>query len=164
MGGRRKAREYAVQTLYMYELRLAENENPNDMLRDAINLSSSETSDEEKGSAEKDKAPLNKAAYQFAVSLIEGTMRERRAIDEVIARHLKHWEPERLNLIDRVILRMSVFAMLYMPDIPPTISINEGIELAKLYGTENSSHFINGVLDAVYKFEIKSTETKRTNP
>jgi N utilization substance protein B len=72
-------------------------------------------------------------------------------IDEDIIKHLKNWDFNRLAVIDRVIMRMAIIELLYFEDIPPEVSINEAIELAKKYSTEKSDKFINGLLDAVFR-------------
>lgn len=85
----------------------------------------------------------------FATDLIRGTLDYQDEIDSIITGHSKNWEFERLDSIDRTILRFSVYSILYQKDIPPAVSINEAIELGKKYGGENSSQFINGILDAI---------------
>jgi N utilization substance protein B len=72
-------------------------------------------------------------------------------IDDDIIKHLKNWDFNRLAVIDRVIMRMAIIELLYFKDIPPEVSINEAIELAKKYSTEKSDKFINGLLDAVFR-------------
>ena len=69
----------------------------------------------------------------------------------VIEKRLKNWELQRIAVIDKVILRLALAEILYFSDIPPEVSINEAIELAKKYSTEKSSKFINGILDAIYR-------------
>lgn len=82
------------------------------------------------------------------VSLYEAHKDE---IDNDIIRHLKNWDFSRLAIIDRIILRLAIIELLYLPDIPPEVSINEAIELAKKYSTDKSDKFINGLLDAVFR-------------
>ncbi len=67
---------------------------------------------------------------------------------------------ERLNLTDRNILRLAVYEFFFRPDIPPVVSINEAVELAKIYGTDESPSFVNGVLDSIYKNELLKKEKK----
>ncbi len=86
---------------------------------------------------------------EFAVSLIEGSVKHIDEIDKLIKKHSKNWKFERLSHVDKAILRISICQMLHMPDIPVIVAINEGIELGKVFGEENSSTFINGILDAV---------------
>ena len=77
-------------------------------------------------------------------------------LDDKIKERVKNWEMNRIALIDRILLRMGVCEMLYFPDIPPKVSINESIEIAKEYSTAGSSKFINGILDAILSNEKKS--------
>ena len=71
--------------------------------------------------------------------------------DDIIKSHLQNWEFDRVAQVDRVLLRMGICEIFYMDEIPPKVSISEMVEISKVYSTEESSGFINGVLDAVYK-------------
>jgi N utilization substance protein B len=88
-------------------------------------------------------------AESFAARLVLGTVEHVGEIDPVIAASAEHWRPERMAVIDRLILRMAVFQLSYVPDVPPNVVINEAIELARRFGGEESGRFVNGVLDAV---------------
>ena len=79
-------------------------------------------------------------------------------IDELIKNRSKNWDFERIAIIDRLILRMSLAEMLYEDQVPPKVSITEGVEIAKQFSTSESSSFINGILDAVYNDLIKGKE------
>lgn len=95
----------------------------------------------------------------FARHLIIGAWEHRKEIDDLIARHSEHWSLGRISCVDKSILRMAIFEMLYCDDIPPKVSINEAVDLGKIYGAENSGAFINGILDALYnilKNEVKA--------
>jgi N utilization substance protein B len=92
---------------------------------------------------------------QFAQELVLGVEENIEFIDNIIKKYTPSWPLERLNLTDKNILRLAIYEMFFRPDIPEIVSINEAIELAKLYGTDDSPAFINGVLDNVYKREIK---------
>ena len=85
----------------------------------------------------------------FGRRLLEGIEGHRGTIDEVIDKYSENWVLERLPLVDRNILRIAIYEMLYEPSIPFSVSINEAIELAKLYGSPDSGKFINGVLGNV---------------
>jgi N utilization substance protein B len=87
----------------------------------------------------------------FARLIISGTIENKSAVDAAITKHLEHWSIERLKKVDLAILRVSVYSLLYQADIPAQITIDEAIEIAKEYGSEDSYRFINGVLDAVWK-------------
>lgn len=138
MGHRRKAREYALQGLYMYEL----SKTPVDEL---VKLGWVDTA-----------YPDN--IRDFAVELITGSVRHIDEIDNIIIKHSKNWKFERLSVVDKSILRLSIYAMLHLRDIPVIVTINEGIELGKIYGGESSGQFINGILDAVRKHELDEKE------
>jgi len=83
---------------------------------------------------------------QFAQELAEGTADRERAIDQVIARYARGWTLARMANVDRNILRLAVYELLYLPDIPPSVSVDEAVELAKKYSTAESGRFVNGVL------------------
>ncbi|MBU0566615.1 transcription antitermination factor NusB, partial [bacterium] len=86
---------------------------------------------------------------EFAKRLIEGTAKNIETIDELIKNQAKNWQFSRLAYVDRNILRFSIFELLYCPDIPKAVTINEAIELAKTYSTADSPKFINGILDKI---------------
>jgi transcription antitermination factor NusB len=86
---------------------------------------------------------------RFARELLDGTLEQRGAIDEIISGAAQNWHLTRMAIIDRNILRMAVFEMLHVPDIPAKVSINEAIELGKRYSTQQSGSFINGILDRI---------------
>lgn len=94
----------------------------------------------------------------FAAHLIQGTWQHREAIDALISRSSEHWSLGRMSRVDRCILRMAIFELLYCGDIPPKVSLNEAIDLGKTYGSENSGSFINGILDALYADVAKDKE------
>ncbi len=71
--------------------------------------------------------------------------------DDLIAKCLKNWEYGRVALLDKILLRMGVSEMYHMEDVPPKVSISEMVEIAKIYSTEDSSSFVNGILDTIYK-------------
>ena len=79
-------------------------------------------------------------------------------IDRLIKNRSKNWDIDRITLIDKLILRMALVEMIYMDEIPPKVSIAEGVEIAKQFSTEDSSSFINGILDAVYNEMLKKKE------
>lgn len=84
--------------------------------------------------------------FAFAKLITEGVVNNHREIDDWIARYTRDWRFERLAAIDRAILRLSIYEILYLEQIPIRVSINEAVELAKAYGTEDSPKFINGLL------------------
>lgn len=87
--------------------------------------------------------------YEFASVLANGVVDNLHEVDGVIAKHARGWSLERMPLIDRTLLRVAVFEMLKLDDVPAAVSINEAVQLAKDYSTEDSSRFVNGLLSAV---------------
>ena len=78
--------------------------------------------------------------------------------DTLIKKHSKNWDIERITIMDRLILRMSLAEMLFEDEVPPKVSITEGVEIAKQFSTSDSSSFINGIMDAVYNDLVKGKE------
>ncbi len=93
----------------------------------------------------------------FVEELVNNTVKNREQLDEIIKKHLVKWELERLSATDRNLLRLALYEILYRPDIPPAVSINEALELAKKYGsTGEAVGFVNGVLDRAVGEAFKS--------
>ena len=86
---------------------------------------------------------------QFANLLVEGTLGHRDTIDKALQSVAVNWQMSRMPVVDRCLLRMATYELFCLIDIPPAVSINEAIELAKLYSTEDSPKFINGILDKI---------------
>jgi N utilization substance protein B len=130
-GGRSRARECALQALYQVDLAGAE---PIDALANAA------------GSGEVE-GPLDAEALAFAEELVRGVCAERGAVDALIERHSHNWRVERMARVDRNVLRLAVWELLHHGDVPRKVVLNEAIELAKKFGSEESGAFINGILD-----------------
>jgi transcription antitermination protein NusB len=154
MGMRREARERAVQFLFQYDL------NQPEKLEEALVVFwESQTAGmlaQEKGSARwgepMESAPPTTeeaAARAFADPLIRGTLEHLTEIDALIKKYTKNWDIKRMAVVDRNILRLAIFEMLYRDDIPPVVSINEAVDIAKRFSTEESGRFVNGILDKV---------------
>jgi N utilization substance protein B len=133
---RRIVREKVVQALYAHEI----SGDPPDHVIECI-LSGLEN---------------NKPAYDFARRLVLHTISHASEIDKIIRAKVANWDFQRIAVLDRLILRMGICELIYFKEIPPKVSMNEAIELAKLFSTERSGQFINGVLDAVLN-EMKAT-------
>ena len=86
---------------------------------------------------------------RFAERLFLRSLDVRETAEELIARHIQNWEIGRLALTDRLVLRMAVAELIYFEDIPPKVTLNEALEVAKVFSTEKSGAFVNGVLDAI---------------
>ena len=135
MGARRKGRIIAFQSLYRSDVGGA-------TLEELFDFS---WMDGEKPAA------AAEDTLAFARLLIQGTLENLPAVDEAIRRELENWDFSRLNRVDLAILRMSVYCLLFQPEIPHTVTIDEAVDIAKSFGTGDSYRFVNGVLDAVRK-------------
>jgi len=122
---RRTAREKAMQSLFQLEM----NETDPELAIRAV-----------LGTAKSD---------SFLMSLVEGVSNNKDTLDAVIRQHLADWTLDRIATTEKVILRISVYEMNHLPDIPESVSINEAVELAKKYGNDKSGQFVNGVLSKI---------------
>ena len=91
----------------------------------------------------------NQATKEFATRVAAGVIAEQGVIDEKISRYTANYELKRISAVDRNILRVAIYEMLFCNDVPPIVAINEAIDIAKKFGTEESGKFVNGVLDRV---------------
>lgn len=87
--------------------------------------------------------------YSFAESLIQGAIQHLERIDTLIESYTENWAFSRISKVDLALLRLALYELLYRTDIPPVVSINECIELSKIFSTEESKRFLNGILDKV---------------
>ena len=131
MGKRREGREAAVQLLFHWDMNVRQPLEEADLngfwqLRTA-----------------------NEPTKEFATRVADGVIAEQVAIDEKISRYTANYELKRISAVDRNILRVAIYEMLFCNDVPPIVAINEAIDIAKKFGTEESGKFVNGVLDRV---------------
>ena len=130
---RHQAREAALGALYLWEMGRTEP-------RQALDTFFEEHAPD---------AP--EAVRGFASELVLGTTADAEALDAIIGTHSAHWRVERLAVIDRLILRMAVWELQHATDTPPAVVMNEALELARTFSTDDSVRFVNGVLDAIRK-------------
>jgi N utilization substance protein B len=100
-------------------------------------------------------------ATPYVKELISIYLSSRSELDTLIEKKLENWDLKRVAIIDKVILRMAVVEIIHFDDIPPEVSINEAIELAKKYSTAGSGKFINGLLDAIYRTQKAKKRSKK---
>ena len=100
--------------------------------------------------------------FIFAKGLVECAIQHEAEIDAVITSKVEHWEFARIALVDKILLRMGISELLYFPDIPPKVTINEAIEIAKNFSTAKSGTFVNGVLDAIHQDLKKANGLNKT--
>lgn len=97
--------------------------------------------------------PRKEEAREFSSQLAKGVTDNLAELNSIIKKYARNWELSRMAVIDRNILRMATFELLFLGDIPPKVSINEAVELAKKFGDVDSPRFVNGILDKIYKVE-----------
>ncbi|MGP8153459.1 MAG: transcription antitermination factor NusB, partial [Smithella sp.] len=102
-----------------------------------------------------------KAAKEFAAFLVQGTCEHKEELDKLIAGCSDNWSLGRMSRVDINILRLAVFEFLYCDDVPPKVTLNEAVDLGKIFGSENSGSFINGILDTL---NLKLNKKNATNP
>jgi N utilization substance protein B len=129
MGTRRKAREHALQALYYLDVRKDESPEALALYQQCF--------------------PPSKQANPFFNRLVEGILRNRPRLDALIERFSSNWKISRMSCVDRNIMRMAAYELLYCEDIPAKVSINEAVDIGKRFGTEDSGAFINGVVDRI---------------
>ena len=133
MGNRRKAREYCLQILFQMEF-------SKQKLKDVLARFWEEN-------------PSVDEIKEFTLELVEGTLRNVTEIDSELESTSTNWKLTRMAAVDRNLLRQSAYEVLYREDIPSSVTINEAVEIAKKFGTEDSASFINGVLDKIAKLK-----------
>jgi len=154
MGQRREARERAVQFLFQFDM------NPPVNLEDALNQfwdsqRAPAIAEEKAGASWGQKTELppptadELAVRTFADKLIRGCLEKRDVLDAKIKEHAQNWDLHRMAVVDRNILRLAVYEMMFREDIPPVVSINEAVDIAKKFSTQDSGKFVNGLLDKI---------------
>ena len=137
MGKRRKARELAMQVQFHLEFSPGDPNEVFDLVCDRFNP--------------------RKSIRSFSRKLVLGVCEKKAQIDETISKVSKHWRLERMPFVDKCILRLAVYEMLFLEDIPAKVSIDEAVELGKTYGSQDSASFINGILDSIYAQFVRET-------
>ena len=136
MGPRRKAREYALQMLFQWDI-------------------THDTIDQIAATFFQNQPEESEAVIDFARSLVTRTIEHVEEIDRLIQRHAEHWRLDRMATVDRNLLRLATQEFMYDKETPKTVVINEAIEIARRFSAQESPQFINGILDSIKK-ELES--------
>lgn len=168
MRKRREARERAVQFLFQCDLNPPESlPAALDHFWDAHRLTLQLDRNPGPTYGQPVDVPPPKAEEQamriFADGLIAGALEHQAESDEIIRSFTKNWELHRIAAVDRTILRLAIYEMKHRDDIPPVVSINEAVDLAKKYSTEQSGRFVNGILDKVKSSILRPARTAKTS-
>jgi len=156
VGKRREGREVALQLLFHWDLNVQQPLDAKDLdLFWEILVAVAPKNPGDGGAIDNDSARgihrLNqdRRIRSFATNVLSGVISHQVTIDEKISKYTANYELKRISAVDRNILRMAIYEMLYATDVPPIVAINEAIDIAKKFGTEESGKFVNGVLDRV---------------
>jgi N utilization substance protein B len=133
LGARRKAREIALQMLYQMEVNPGELEAALELFWKGLSAS--------------------QQVKEFVNRIVEGVHVRQEEIDQLLAKHSEHWRLDRMDRVDKSILRMGVFEIMFCEDIPVKVAMNEAVDLGKKFGAAESGAFINGILDKISKVE-----------
>jgi len=138
MQDRRKARTIALEIIYQKEIT---NYPLDEIIKNRLKMEDYEIPSE------------------FSMSLVRGVINHQEELDDLISNYAKNWALDRMPLLDRNIIKISLYEMLYEQDIPFSVSINEAVELAKIFGTDDSRRFVNGVLGKIAsELQVSKTE------
>ncbi len=132
MSLRRKGRELALQILYQWDI----HRDTSGWLEDFWAQN-----------------PTHAEAKTFADGLVDGVITHAAELDGLLGRYAEHWTVHRMAITDRSVLRMAVYELLYVPEIPARVTLNEAIEIVKVFGDEQSGSFVNGILDRILRQE-----------
>jgi len=135
LGKRRKSREFALQVLY--QLDVTKQDGIKAIAQGKEHFSPNEEKDE------------------FVERIVLGVLGHGHEIDRLIEQYSENWRLERMSIVDRNILRMAIFELLYCEEIPPKVTMNEAVDLGKKYGSEDSGSFINGILDRIQNEAVR---------
>lgn len=149
MGQRRKSREIALQMLYQMEMT---GQPPHEVIDLYYEMTSGDDDDDD----DDKKTDRPTSFHPFAEEIVNGVYAHRDGLDAMIVAASENWRIERMSIIDRNVLRIALYEMLYCIEIPPKVSINEAIDLGKTFGSPDSGSFINGILDHLLR-EVNRT-------
>ena len=148
MASRRKGRILAFQALYSWDVHNGEARNPQ-LPQGLLDFSWTEESPPIDPNSQRE--ALDEDILAFSRLLVTGTVENIKAVDEMIQKHLVNWEIKRLNRVDLALIRMSTYTLMFQLDMPPSIVIDEAVDISKEFGTDDSYRFVNGVLDNIRK-------------
>ncbi|MDP8255377.1 MAG: transcription antitermination factor NusB [Candidatus Alcyoniella australis] len=141
MGNRHRARECALQLLYQLDYNNSDSEEQIELFWRSHSVPTE--------------------LMTFASSVVRGVVQRRSELDLLIAGTSENWTLERMSTVDRNILRLAVFELLHVPDVPRNVTLNEAVELGKKFGTEDSGAFVNGILDRIAKEHVRPDKGNR---
>lgn len=150
MSTKREAREFCLQFLYHFQLPAFK-----DSKRDLDSTEIFQRVQEFKATLG---IELHSEAQAYVAALVKGILKTQEELDEILVKYLKNWKLSRISKIEHTIFILAIYELKYQPDVPGKVVINEAIELGKKYSTKESAGFLNGILDSIFKQELKRNE------
>jgi transcription antitermination protein NusB len=147
---KREAREFCLQYLYHFQLAAFQDQKKEQDEKDVLN-----------GVLEFKQVlgtDLSSESQAYVVSTVKGVLGSFTELEEILVKYLKNWKLSRISKIEHTIFILAIYELKYLPQIPGKIVINEAIELGKKYSNKESAGFINGILDSIFKQELKRNE------
>lgn len=150
MSTKREAREFCLQFLYHFQLPAFI-----ELKKDMDSVVIFERMQEFKSTLGID---LDSASQAYVATMVKGILEHHEEIEEILVKYLKNWKLSRISKIENTIFMMAIYELKYHTDVPGKVVINEAIELGKKYSTKESAGFLNGILDSIYKQELKRND------
>jgi len=147
---KREAREFCLQFLYHFQLPAF-----SDLKKELDTASLFERLQDFKSTLN---IELSSESQAYVASMVGGIIKSHESLEEVLVKYLKNWKLSRISKIEHTIFMMAIYELTYHPEVPGKVVINEAIELGKKYSTKESSSFLNGILDNIYKVELKRND------
>ncbi len=150
MSTKREAREFCLQFLYHFQLPAFL-----DLKKEPDTVTIFERMQEFKQTLDLE---LSSESQAYVASLVKGILQSNKELEEILVKYLQNWKLSRISKIEHTIFIMAIFELKFHPEIPGKVVINEAIELGKKYSTKESASFLNGILDSIYKQELKRND------
>jgi len=147
---KRESREFCLQFLYHFQLPVFQ--------EDKKEIDTAELFSRIQDFKETLSIDLSSESQAYVTSMVKGIIKEHQELETILVKYLKNWKLSRISKIEHTILVMAIFELKYHPEVPGKVVINEAIELGKKYSTKESSSFINGILDSIFKQELSRNE------
>lgn len=150
MSTKREAREFCLQFLYHFQLPAFQDQK--------LEADSTEIFSRMQEFKQTLGIELNSEAQAYVATLVKGILKEHKNIEEILVKYLKNWKLSRISKIEHTIFIMAIYELKFHPEVPGKVVINEALELGKKYSTKESAGFLNGILDSIFKQELKRNE------
>ena len=150
MNIKREAREFCLQFLYHFQLPAFQDQKKN--------LSPDEIFERVQEFKQTLSVEINPEALTYVSTMVKGILKHHVELEEILVKYLKNWKLSRISKIEHTIFILAIFELKYTPEVPGKVVINEAIELGKKYSTKESASFLNGILDSIFKQELKRNE------